>query len=76
MFLSKDGYTIGDLYGNSKRVLDTPSFPSEMGMRHHNSSRFPFAIIQCGKDADLMNVLARLRDAFDGLPSALATSSE
>jgi hypothetical protein len=50
-------------------------FRTEMGMRS-NSSNFPFAIIQCGEDADLMNVLARLRDAFDGLPSALATSCE
>ena len=50
--------------------------PSEMGVMHRDSSTFPFTIIQCGKDGDLMNVLARLRDVFDGRPSALATSSE
>jgi hypothetical protein len=51
-------------------------FRSEMGMRRSDRSIFPFSIIQCGEDADLMNVLARLSDEFEGLPSALATSCE
>ena len=40
-------------------------------------STMPFTITQLGKDADLMNVLARLGDDYDGLlPSAFATSCE
>ena len=40
------------------------------------TSTFPLTMIECGEDADLAGVLARLRDKFDGLPSALATSCE
>src|SRR5690348_18053763 len=51
-------------------------FHSEMRISRRDNSIFPSTIIQCGEDADLMNVLARLREGFVGLPSALATSSE
>jgi hypothetical protein len=51
-------------------------FRGQMGMKFGDSSISPFAMIECGEDADLMSVLARLRDKFDGLPSALAMSRE
>ena len=37
----------------------------EMETRDASSSIFPFTMMEFGEDADLMKVLARLRDKFD-----------
>ena len=72
----KESYLFANHAAHASDSSPLLSLPREMGTRDANSSIYPTTMMECGEDADLMNVLARLRDKFDGLPSAFANSCE